>query len=361
MKAYKYIPTSAHQSKIVGALPTQIPKGVKGDFDPHQIVRQASMAGYQMPDLKARPLKNEKNVLYNKSEIKRPAFLNVKILPRQLPDFDRLQADNIERFGQKVQIDPKSLGNYFNEERPDETDYEWIRAKDKLVKRYDAEGKSSDEIEELLQRNKPLGRNQRTTLGKPTSGADRNVSQKLNKIEEAVKGGLQENKENQVILIGELTKILAKSEGSTALIEANRKLIQDIMEKLDVPISREAYNLPKYVDYSNYMKQQGIINLYLTKKAYEEKGDPVRPVLSHASRKHIELNSVKSSLYNGNILDLENSAMFTKPQIKRMFNSLEPGEYAFDGQTLNFMRHNNKTPKKKKPKTPKTETGSPRR
>ena len=39
MKTYKYVPTSTHDSKIVNALPTQMPKGVKGDFDPHRIVR----------------------------------------------------------------------------------------------------------------------------------------------------------------------------------------------------------------------------------------------------------------------------------------------------------------------------------
>jgi hypothetical protein len=286
MKAYKHIPTSTHQSKIVGALPTEIPKGVKGDFDPHRIVRQASLAGYPMPNLKATPLKPYKNVLYNKSEIKRPAFLNVKILPRQLPDFDQLQVDNIERFGLKVQIDPKSLENYFN---------------------------------------------------KPKSGADQN----LNKIEEAVKDGLQENKENQVILIGELTKILAKTEGSSDLIEANRKLIQNIMNKLDIPVSREAYNLPKYVDYSNYIKQQGLINLYLMKKADDKNLDLLRPVVGITEYKNIELNSVRASLKNGNILDLDKSTLNKPNIIKREFNDLQPSEYAFDGKTLDFMRKNN--------------------
>ena len=343
MNAYKYIPTSTHHSKVVGALATKIPKGVKGDFDPHRIVRQASLAGYPMPDLKAKPLKPEKNVLYNKSEIKRPAFFNVKFLPRQVPDFDQLQADNIERFGQKVQIDPKSLGNYFNEERPDETDYEWIRAKDKLVKRYDAEGKSSEEIEELLQRNKPLGRNQKTTRTKPKFGTDQSVSEKLNKIEEAVKDGLQENKENQIILIGELTKVLAKTEGSSDLIEANRKLIQNIMNKLNVPVSREAYDLPTYVDYANYMKQQGLINLYLMKKADDKNLDLLRPVVSitESRNTYIELNSVRASLKNGNILDLDQSTLNKPNIIKREFNDLKPSDYAFDGKTLDFMRKNN--------------------
>ena len=286
MNAYKHIPTSTHGSKIVSALPTQIPSGVKGNFNPHQIVRKASMAGYPMPDLKAGPLKPDKNVLYNKSEIKRPAFLNVKILPRQLPDFDQLQVDNIERFGLKVQIDPKSLENYFN---------------------------------------------------KPKSGADQN----LNKIEEAVKDGLQENKENQVILIGELTKILAKTEGSSDLIEANRKLIQNIMNKLDIPVSREAYNLPKYVDYSNYIKQQGLINLYLMKKADDKNLDLLRPVVGITEYKNIELNSVRASLKNGNILDLDKSTLNKPNIIKREFNDLKLSEYAFDEQTLDFMRKNN--------------------
>ena len=154
MNAYKHIPTSTHHSKVVGALPTQIPKGVKGDFDPHQIVRQASLAGYPMPVLKAKPLKPEKNVLYNKSEIKRPAFFNVKILPRQIPDFDKLEELDIKQFGKKVQL---------------------TKINDKIADKF--------------------------------FGKDEKVSEKLNKIEEAVQNGLQENKENQVILIGELTKI----------------------------------------------------------------------------------------------------------------------------------------------------------
>ena len=297
MKAYKHIPTSTHDSKIVNALPTQMPKGVKGNFDPHQIVRKAYLAGYPMPVLKAGPLKPEKNVLYNKAEIKRPAFLNVKILPRQVPDFDKLEELDIKQFGRKVQL---------------------TKINDKISDKYFEK--------------------------------DDKIKEKLNKIEEAIRNGLQENKENRVALIGELTKILAKS-GSVELIEANRKIIQDIMNKLDVPLSRQAYDLPKYIDYNNYMRQEGVINLYLINKAYEKKdGDPVRPVLSHSQTqsKYIELNSIKSSLNNGNILDIENSAMFTDGQIKRLFNDLQSRDYAFSEKTLNYMRQNNR-----KPKTPK--------
>ena len=250
-----------------------------------------------MPDLKAGPLKPEKNVLYNKAEIKRPAFLNVKILPRQVPDFDKLEELDIKQFGKKIQV---------------------TKINDKISDKYFEK--------------------------------DDKVKEKLNKIEEAIRNGLQENKENRVALIGELTKILAKS-GSVELIEANRKIIQDIMNKLDVPLSRQAYDLPKYIDYNNYMRQEGVINLYLIKKAYEKKdGDPVRPVLSHSATqsKYIELNSVKSSLNNGNILDIENSAMFTDGQIKGLFNDLQSRDYAFSEKTLNYMKQNNR-----KPKTPK--------
>ena len=110
MKTYKYVPTSTHDSKVVSALPSKIPYGVKGNFDPHEIVRSASLAGYPMPswrglpDLEAKKLKADTNIRYNKSDIKRPAFLNVPVLPRQSPDFDKIEALNIKQFGQKVQL-----------------------------------------------------------------------------------------------------------------------------------------------------------------------------------------------------------------------------------------------------------------
>ena len=301
MKTYKYVPISAHESKVVSALPSKIPSGVKGNFDPHEIVRQASLAGYPMPDLKAKPLKTDTNIRYNKSEIKRPAFLNVPVLPRQSPDFDKIEALNIKQFGQKVQL---------------------TKINDNISDKYFEK--------------------------------DDKIKENLNKIEEAVKDGLQENKENQVILIGELTKILAKTEGSSDLIEANRKLIQNIMNKLDLPVSREAYDLPKYVDYANYIKQQGIINLYLMKKADDEKLDLLRPVVSITEYRstYIELNSVKSSLKSGNILNLDKSILNKPNVIKREFNDLQPSDYAFNGKTLDFMRQNNRIPRKN-PRSPR--------
>ena len=134
---------------------------------------------------------------------------------------------------------------------------------------------------------------------------------------------------------------LQKSKGSTDLIETNRKLIQNIMNKLNVPVSRESYDLPKYVDYANYIKQQGIINLYLMKKADDKNLDLLRPVVGITEYKNIELNSVRASLKNGNILDLDKSTLNKPNIIKREFNDLKPSEYAFDGKTLDFMRKNN--------------------
>ena len=113
------------------------------------------------------------------------------------------------------------------------------------------------------------------------------------------------------------------------------------MNKLDIPVSREAYNLPKYVDYSNYIKQQGLINLYLMKKADDKNLDLLRPVVGITEYKNIELNSVRASLKNGNILDLDKSTLNKPNIIKREFNDLKPSEYAFDEQTLDFMRKNN--------------------
>ena len=126
------------------------------------------------------------------------------------------------------------------------------------------------------------------------------------------------------------------------------------MNKLDLPVSREAYDLPKYVDYANYIKQQGIINLYLMKKADDEKLDLLRPVVSITEYRstYIELNSVKSSLKSGNILNLDKSILNKPNVIKREFNDLQPSDYAFNGKTLDFMRQNNRTPRKN-PRSPR--------
>ena len=76
------------------------------------------------------------------------------------------------------------------------------------------------------------------------------------------------------------------------------------------------------------------------KKADDKKLDLVKPVLSITEYRntYIELNSVKQSLKNGNILDLDKSILNKPNVIKREFNNLQASDYAFDGKTLEFMR-----------------------
>lgn len=222
MNAYKFEQTTAHNSKIIPALPTsKFPKLSQIKYNPHQTDRKGSLAGYPMPNEEAQQLPKEKTGKFNKSEIKRPGFLNVAILPRQVPDFDKLEALNIKQFGQKVQFDPELAEKYFGE---------------------------SNKVNSKL-------------------------SQKLQEIQQNISKGREEGRDERKVMAGNIAVILQETKDFRDITNAEFKDMTELISELNLPESPNDYGIDaEYADQKYFNDNQGKILLYLLNKVKRSRG-----------------------------------------------------------------------------------------
>ena len=221
MNAYKLEQTTAHDSKVVSALPTsKFSKLSNSEYNPHQIDRKGSLAGYPMPELKAK-LPTEKTGKFNKSEIKRPSFYNVAILPRQIPDFDKLEALNISQFGQKVQFDPELAEKYFGE----------------------------------------------------NNKVNSKLSQKLQEIQQNISAGREEGRDERKVMAGNIAVLLQETKDFRDVTNAEFKDMTELISELNLPENPMDYGIDAiYADQTYFNDNQGKILLYLLNKVKRFRG-----------------------------------------------------------------------------------------
>ena len=116
------------------------------------------------------------------------------ISPRIAGDFDRLQALDIETQGAKVQLSDKTIEELFKMKIPDKTDTNWIAEKNRLVVDYVARGMTPEQIQQELEINKPLGREQRKIKSSQNfAEASLSVGDKIEEIKNQVVDGRVES------------------------------------------------------------------------------------------------------------------------------------------------------------------------
>jgi hypothetical protein len=204
-------------------------------------------------------------------EIKRPAFLAPEIMPRQVVDFDKLQALDIEQAGQKVQLGESTLKQLFQVAVPDSTDSKWLAEKARLALLYQRQGMTPEQIERELQVNKPLGREQRTITEKRNIGASNlSMADKLKEIKEEVDAGNVQSRAQQAIITGQLALVLNDTNAIAGLTRAQLQGLGQALARIGVPTQHKRLGLiPRFVDIVFYNANAGMINLLLFSKVRE--------------------------------------------------------------------------------------------
>ena len=213
---------------------------------------------------------NRRNGMGN-FELRRPAFLAPAINPRQVVDFDKLQALDIEQAGQKVQLGESTLKQLFSVAVPDSTDTKWIAEAERLTLLYRRQGMSDAQIARELEVNKPLGRAQRTTTEQRNIGkSNLSMGAKLKEIKEEVDAGNAQSRAQQAILTGQLALVLNDTQAIEALTQAQLQGLGQALARIGVPTQHKRLGLiPRFVDIDFYNVNAGMINLLFFSKVRE--------------------------------------------------------------------------------------------
>lgn len=213
---------------------------------------------------------NFRNGLGNK-DITRRNFDSSKIAPRLVPDFDKLQAMDLDSQGSKVELSDKTITELFSVAVPDATDLTWIAERDRLVARFTAAGLTGAQIARELEVNKPLGREQRTIKTNRNIGAvGLDMGQKLTELGQEIKDGRAENKAQQAQMIAQFALILNDTNAIARLTQAELAGFRAAMARVGVPTNHKRLGLAhRYVDYDYYLNNSGMINLLLFSKVSE--------------------------------------------------------------------------------------------
>lgn len=209
-----------------------------------------------IPELKP----NNRKGLGNYSLRRVNAFQAPEIKPRFV-DFEKLQALDLENQGIKVRLDDKSLEELLNIKIPDPNDTLWI-AEDRRVRASYAGRMTSPQIEEVMIRNKPLGREQRTITSSRTVGSSLvKQDELLDAIKLEIQQGRASTAQEQKILALEVQNILNESKYNTTFTDKQFVELGKTLSALNVPKTHSQLGLPRYIDKKYYDSNPGLVSL----------------------------------------------------------------------------------------------------
>mgnify|MGYP003642172284 CR=1 FL=1 len=187
------------------------------------------------------------------------------ISPRIAGDFDRLQALDIETQGAKVQLSDKTIEELFKMKIPDKKDTTWIAEKNRLVVDYAARGMTPEQIQQELEINKPLGREQRKIKSSQNfAESSLSVGDKIEEIKNQVVDGRVESRAQQVALVAQIALLLADTRAIEALTRVQLGDLARTIATLRLPTDHKLLGIPpRFIDIDFYNANAGLINLYL--------------------------------------------------------------------------------------------------
>jgi hypothetical protein len=166
------------------------------------------------------PLENVRLGVGNRN-IVRNNFIAPPIRSREIIDFERLQAQDIEMGGIKVQFGDKTIEKLFKIQIDDKTDIAWVDERNRRL--------ASGETETQINNNPPFGREQRK-VNKMTNFGEQNLSleDKIEQIAVAVKQGNSET-------IGEMGKMAVAISALLGNVDTLSKMtIKDLAKRANL-------------------------------------------------------------------------------------------------------------------------------
>ena len=222
-------------------------------------------------------------------EIIRPAFMSPTIHARLPVDFDKLQAMDIANFGQKVQLGQEQLEQLTMVAVPDPQDTQWLNERRRLMGVFRAQGMSDAQIEQELDINKPLGREQRTN-NVPSKNIARqqglSFKSKLAEIKQEIDNGNAENRNQQAQLVGQMAVMLQNQDAVARLTTAELNSVNQNLIRLKVPKDYRAVFPSRVIAAGNdgyFTNNKGITAMFLMSNIPADRS-PNQPILSWNSQ-----------------------------------------------------------------------------
>jgi len=199
---------------------------------------------------------NDRDGMGNK-RIVRNNFISPAIRGREVLDFERLQASDIEQAGIKVQLGDKTIEKLFKVQVPDPTDKKWLEEQTRRL--------ATGETKEQLEINPPLGRPQRTINKMVNFGAQGlSVDDKIESIKAAVEQGNADNRNEMGQVIAQTALILGNVGNLRNITQTGMNNLRQAIGRMFVPKHWRAMGFTHRIfSLAQYKEQAGLINLFI--------------------------------------------------------------------------------------------------
>ncbi len=190
-------------------------------------------------------------------DITRTNFIAPPIKGREVLNFERLAAQDLETAGVKVQLGDKTIEKLFKIQVNDPTDTKWIQEKNARL--------AGGETEEMIKANPPMGRQQRK-VSKMVNFAAQGllIEDKIEQLKAAVDQGHADNKEDMASLIANVSLLLGNLGQLRNMTQSGFNELRQLISKLTVPKHWKAMGFThRLYNLEQYKEQAGLINLYI--------------------------------------------------------------------------------------------------
>ena len=230
--------------------------------------------------------------------IQRNNFLAPGIKGREAIDFEKLQLQDIETAGIKVQLGDKTLQQLFGIQVEDKTDKAWL---DEYNRR-----KAAGETDAQINAMPPFGRPQRK-VNKNVNFAAQGLAldDRLELLKTAMSSNHIENKAELAKISTSIAVILGDQQNLEALTTNNLNEIRNLANRLHIPRDYiSAGFTERIVSWEQYQLQMGLINMFLLTSAPKNRIN--YPIKNVAGDRYLKLSSILQTLKNrgGQYLDL---------------------------------------------------------
>jgi len=255
--------------------------------------------------------------------IQRNNFLAPGIKGREVIDFEKLQLQDIESAGIKVQLGDKTLQQLFGIQVKDPTDKAWL---DEYNRR-----KTAGESDEQINAMPPFGRPQRK-VNKNVNFASQGLAldDRLELLKTAMSSNHIENQAELAKISTSVALILGDQKTLEALTTNNLDEIRNIANRLNIPKDYVSAGFnERLVSWEQYQKNMGVINMFLLNVAPKNRLN--YPVKNEAGDKYIKITSVLGTLKGkgGRFLDLFERQIISQDRAKELADA------GIDNGTLN--------------------------
>ena len=201
------------------------------------------------------PINNRKGL--GNYDITRNNFIAPPIKGREALNFERLQAQDIETGGIKVQLGDKTIEKLFKIQVEDPSDKEWIAEKNRRL--------NAGETPEQIEQTPPLGRPQRKISRMVNFGAQGlSIEDKIEQLNSAITQGHADSKKD----VGELTANVALLLGNVGqlrnMTQSGFNQLNQLIRQMTVPKHWRAMGFThRLFNLRQYREDAGLINLYI--------------------------------------------------------------------------------------------------